>query len=90
MAGLLESGGQSEEATRHYTLALQRDGSREEAHRGLMRCYATTGRRDLAIRQYRACAAVLAEDLAVRPSPETETLFQAIAQGGPIPQANLV
>ena len=90
MAGLLEGGGQSEEATRHYTLALQRDGLREEAHRGLMRCYATTGRRDLAIRQYRACAAALAEDLAVRPSPETETLFQAIAQGGPIPQANVV
>ncbi len=90
MAGLLESRGQSEEATRHYTQALQRDGLREEAHRGLMRCYAATGRRDLAIRQYRACAAALAEDLAVGPSRETETLFQAIAQGGPIPQANLV
>jgi len=90
MAGLLESRGQSEEAARHYTLALQRDGLREEAHRGLMRCYANSGRRDLAIRQYRACVAALLEDLAVRPSAETEALYQAVAQGRPISQANLL
>jgi DNA-binding SARP family transcriptional activator len=81
---LLERGGESDEAIRHYTLALQRDGLREEAHRGLMRCYAKTGRRDLAVRQYRACAAALIEDLAVQPSPETEALYQAVAQGRPI------
>lgn len=90
MAGLLERGGQSDEAIRHYTLALQRDGLREEAHRGLIRCFANSGRREMAVRQYRACAAVLMEDLVVGPSPETEALYQAVAQGRPIPQANLV
>lgn len=90
LAGVLEGGGQFDEASRHYTLALQRDGLREETHRGLMRCYAKTGQRDLAIRQYRAFAAALMDDLDVAPSRETEALFQAIAQGTPIPQASFL
>jgi non-specific serine/threonine protein kinase len=90
LGALLERRGASEEAIEHYRLALNRDGLREEGHRGLMRCYALTGRRDLAIRQYRTCAATLIEDLAVQPSPETEALYQALAQGRPTPQANLL
>jgi DNA-binding SARP family transcriptional activator len=90
MGALLEGRGAFEEAIGHYRLALSRDGLREEGLRGLMRCYVQTGRRDLAIRQYRACAAALLEDLAVAPSPETEALSQALAQGQPIPQANLL
>lgn len=53
----------------------------EAAHRGLMRAYAASGRRNEAVRQYQRCERVLAEEIGVQPMPETTALFHAIVQG---------
>ena len=53
----------------------------ESGHRNLMRMLALTGHRDQALEQYRHCSEVLANELAVRPSSETETLHQQIVAG---------
>lgn len=50
------------------------DPLREEAHRAVIRGYAAIGERELALRQYAACRAILAAELGVTPSPETEEL----------------
>jgi DNA-binding SARP family transcriptional activator len=58
----------------------------EEAHRQLMRLYASTGQRHLAFRQYQRLRAVLRELHAV-PEPATEILYKQIlaAEYAPIP-----
>ena len=78
LADLLEAERQTDEAIRYYAQALDHDPLREDAHRGLMRCYARTGRRELAVRQYRLCEKVLLEELDVRPSEITEALHEVI------------
>jgi DNA-binding SARP family transcriptional activator len=55
---------------------LQEDRCRESAHRLLMACYATRGRRDLIARQFRRCVSVLETDLDVAPSVETVQLYR--------------
>jgi DNA-binding SARP family transcriptional activator len=57
---------------------LERDACREDAHRRLIRCYSRQGHRHLALRQYRACAAALREELGVDPAPATVGLREAI------------
>jgi len=51
---------------------------RESAHRLLMSGYAAAGSRGEALRAYEGCRALLAEELGVRPSPETETAYLAL------------
>ena len=61
------------------------DSLQEHVHRALMRCFNAMGNRPAAIRQYRACAAMLLQELAVEPMPETQSLYQLIcgvAQSG--------
>lgn len=50
----------------------------EAAHRRIMLAYRAKGQRNLAIRQYRICAAALKRDLALAPSPETDELYRLI------------
>lgn len=57
------------------------DPLHEPAHRSLMRLYATTGQRAAAIRQYDSLAAILEDELAVPPDPETIALQEQIARG---------
>lgn len=57
---------------------LRCDRTRERAHRRLMRLHYLTGDRAAAIRQYRNCAAALAEELDVEPSQRTESLYREI------------
>jgi len=52
---------------------------REDAHRLLMTGYARTGNRALALRQYRYCATVLADELGVEPMDETSALYRSLA-----------
>jgi predicted ATPase/DNA-binding SARP family transcriptional activator len=81
---LHESAGRWDEATRLYVETLQHEPSFEEAHRGLMRCYAVTGRRDLALKQYQTCRRILLEEIDAAPSEETEELHQSIRRGDPV------
>jgi DNA-binding SARP family transcriptional activator len=50
----------------------------EMAHRRAMSCYSATGRRGLAVQQYRTCAGILADSLDVAPSPETTQLYTSL------------
>lgn len=63
----------------HRTLAM--DNLREDTHRLLMRAYAETGQRALALQQYKSLAEILQRDLQVGPEPETELLIEEIKAG---------
>jgi len=65
-------------AIRRYRAALKRDELREDAHRGLMRCYAGQGNRAMALRQFRALAQLLAREVGADPDPRTVALYQVI------------
>ncbi len=66
-------------ATAHRMLDV--DPCREDAHRLLMRCYASRGRIYQAIRQYEFCRRILKGTLDVEPAPETTRLYRAIRAG---------
>ena len=51
---------------------------RESWHRALMRLYARSGDRALALRQYHACRALLRRDLGIEPGPGTRALYEEI------------
>jgi DNA-binding SARP family transcriptional activator len=63
-------------ATAHRMLDL--DPCREDAHRLLMRLYATQGRPYLALRQYEMCRRVLRTTVDAGPARETTSLYDAI------------
>jgi DNA-binding SARP family transcriptional activator len=63
-------------ATAHRMLGI--DPCREDAHRLLMRCYASRGRFYQAVRQYEFCCRMLKRTLEVEPAPETTLLYRAI------------
>jgi DNA-binding SARP family transcriptional activator len=64
---------------------IEVDSLRERSHRHLMRSHYRLGQRACAIRQYQACARLLAVELGVRPSHETQQLFAAIRDDGMLP-----
>jgi len=86
LAALLEAHGRADEALAAYTRILEREPLLEQAHRGLMRCYAHVGRRDLALRQYQLCAELLARELDVLPEEETVALYEAVSRNQTIPR----
>ena len=58
------------------------DPAHEEGHRALMRFHALAGDTAAAVRQYNTCKTMLARDLDVVPSEETDQLLQEIRRGG--------
>jgi len=64
-----------DEALGYGAMLLEQDVLREDIHREMMRLYARSGRRALAMRQYEACRAVLATELGVAPMDETQRLM---------------
>lgn len=88
LAAALEAQGKADEAIAVYTRLLEREPLLENAHRGLMRCYAHVGRRDLAMRQYHLCADLLADELDVAPADETVALRDAVSQNQAVPLLN--
>jgi DNA-binding SARP family transcriptional activator len=63
---------------------LERDPCREDAHRRLMRCYSRQGQTHLALRQFRACADSLMDELGVEPAPTTAVLYERIRRREPV------
>lgn len=60
---------------------LDIDPWHEKSHRQLMWLLAATGQRGAAIEQYRRCRQLLADELNLKPEPETTALFERIQQG---------
>ncbi len=67
---------------------LGSDAANEEAHRSLMRLYATTGNRHLALQQFQLCVDALAGELSVEPDRATIELRSQIEFGQLRPQSS--
>ena len=81
LAGIYEERGEYGPAIEALTNATAREPAREEAHAGLMRLYALSGRRAEAIRQYEVLEEVLLREIGVEPGPSSRALRQEILSG---------
>ena len=63
-------------ATAHHMLDI--DPCREDAHRLLMRCYASQGRIYQALRQYDFCQRILSATIDTNPTADTTALYHQI------------
>jgi DNA-binding SARP family transcriptional activator len=70
-----------EEAADNYQKALEVDPIAEAFHRRLMRCYQWLGRSADAVAAYERCRKILAAELGVRPSAETEAALREVQAG---------
>ncbi|HWE60777.1 MAG TPA: AAA family ATPase, partial [Chloroflexota bacterium] len=76
----LEATGQYREAVSYAQRLLVADPLREEVHRIIIRLLGNLGDRAGVMRQHRRCKEVLARELDVAPSPETEAIFAEALQ----------
>jgi len=67
-----------DEAGERLNELLRMEPAHEEAHRALMRLYAWTGQRHLAMRQYTVCRDAMRAEFDVGPSAETDALHGQI------------
>lgn len=81
LTAALEHSGDRERALASARRRLEIDPWDEESHRSVMRLSASTGRRSAALAQYETCRQLLAEDLGIQPSAETQALAAAIQEG---------
>lgn len=81
MSRLLLDAGQIDECMATAYRMLDVDPSREDAHRLLMRCYASQGRVHLALRQFDLCVRALRATVEAEPSAETVRLRDAVLAG---------
>jgi predicted ATPase/DNA-binding SARP family transcriptional activator/DNA-binding CsgD family transcriptional regulator len=84
LAGLYEERGAEEDlapAVQALQRALAEEPSNEEAHVGLMRLYASSGRSGEALRQYARLSEALSTELVAEPSVSTRALSKEIAAG---------
>ena len=75
------AGGAPDEVLSIAARMVERDRCWEEAYRLMMRAYAAQGNRAQVQAIYKRCAAVLANELDVSPSPETQALLELLTQG---------
>jgi len=73
--------GESEPAIEALRQVVRKDPTREEAHAGLMRLYAASGRRGEALSQYRRLVEVLSREFASEPATESMRLYEEIREG---------
>ncbi len=74
----LTAAGRASDAISRYRLLIAGEPEREAWHRDLMRVYADSGERALALRQYSMCRRVLRDRLGIEPSGETRRLHAQI------------
>jgi DNA-binding SARP family transcriptional activator len=77
-ADALEREGAVNMAVEWLCRALERDETREDIHRRLMRLYLRSGERHRALRQYDQCREILLREVDAEPEPETQTLHEDI------------
>jgi DNA-binding SARP family transcriptional activator len=70
--------GQLRESVRACYEVLEKDRCHEDSHRLLMSCYVGLGQRGRALRQYRLCERILAQEYGTAPSPEIQDLYRSI------------
>src|SRR6185369_7088872 len=73
-AELRETAGDVDGAVEALRALVALDPLDESFHRRLMTCYAASGRRSRAVRQFHACREALASELGAEPEPETLAL----------------
>jgi len=78
LAELHEERGEVERAIEVLRRALEAEPAREEAHAGLMRLYALSGRRGEAIRQYERLREIPSRELGARPTAANRFLHEEI------------
>lgn len=69
-----------EEAIACAQAILEQDSLREDVHCALMRLYHESGQRTHALQHYERCRQLLWQELGIEPMPETQALYQTIAQ----------
>jgi DNA-binding SARP family transcriptional activator len=73
-----EANHEYQEGLAHGSRLMHYDRASERTHRGLMRLYYLSGNRSAALRQYKQCVAILAEELGATPARQTVTLYERI------------
>ena len=81
LASLSEQRGDYEPAIEALRTVLAEEPPNEEAHVGLMRLYAISGRREEALSQYERLDEALSEELGAMPEAASRHLFEEIAAG---------
>src|SRR5581483_9433577 len=81
LAQLHEAGGSYQSGIERLGHLASANPSDEETHRSLMRLYALTGSRHLALQQYQQCRAALRSDLDAEPERATTELYEQIVAG---------
>jgi tetratricopeptide (TPR) repeat protein len=76
LTGVYEERGEHGPAVEALGRAVEGEPTHEEAHAGLMRLYATSGRRGEAIRQYEKLREVLRRELAAEPDAESQRVYK--------------
>lgn len=74
-------GGEIQQAIRYARCYLEIDELSEAMHQQLIRLYAASGERHLALQQYERCEKILARELIIDPLPETKEIYQAVLYG---------
>ena len=80
LTGLYIEKQQYETALKYCQHALGQDRCLEGAHRLAMRIHAAMGNRAEVERQYDLCRRALQDEFSLQPSPQTETLYQALTR----------
>jgi DNA-binding SARP family transcriptional activator len=70
--------GEYDQALENARQLLAHDPCREDAHRMAMRCYVRLGARAQAVRQYRICRVILADEFDAPPEDATERLYELV------------
>ncbi len=78
LAGLNEEREEYEPAIEALRQVLAEEPAKEEAHQGLMRLYAASGRRRRAIAQYHQLEETLSKDIGTEPEAATRRLYEEI------------
>ncbi len=79
LAKLYEERGETKKAVEALGSVVAEEPAREEAHVGLMRLYALTGRRGEALRQYERLEEILSQEFAAEPDTASRRLYGEIA-----------
>ena len=87
LARLHEQRSDYERAAEVFNRLIAADSANEIGHRGLMRLYAATGRKQMALRQYRDCCDALQRELAAEPDRTTVRLYEQVVAGTVKPEA---